>query len=114
MNGAPVTEGRVMFIPQGVKGDKAGKSGIGLLDKEGNFTMGTYSTKDGAVIGEHKVSVISLPGNGEVKAIGVADPEVVTVKAGESNTFLIDILPAKAGKGKAPGKQEDVGEDDED
>jgi hypothetical protein len=49
-NGAPVAEAGVMFAPQ------QGPSAMATTDAEGKFTL-TTANHDGALIGEHRVSI---------------------------------------------------------
>jgi hypothetical protein len=51
LDGAPVKKGTVMFVPS------LGRAGHGVIAPDGTFDVTTYSDGDGAVIGEHKISV---------------------------------------------------------
>lgn len=50
--GAAIESGTIMFFP--VAG---GKHAIGMISKEGTFTLSTYETGDGAIPGQHKVVI---------------------------------------------------------
>jgi hypothetical protein len=50
--GKPVTKGRVMFEPEG-----AGKDAFGDIQPDGSFVSTTYKKDDGAVVGNHRVSI---------------------------------------------------------
>lgn len=53
--GQPVPSGTVYFTPE-----TPGKRGAqGTIDSGGNFTLGTYTTSDGAYTGKHKVTVVA-------------------------------------------------------
>ena len=52
-NGKPLPYGTVSFQPE------AGLPAIGTIQSDGSFTLTTYSTGDGAIIGSHKVAVIA-------------------------------------------------------
>lgn len=53
--GQPVPSGTVYFTPE-----TPGKRGAqGTIDSGGTFTLGTYSTSDGAYTGKHKVTVVA-------------------------------------------------------
>lgn len=97
MNGQPVTAGRVVFFPTSPVGKGAGKPAQALLNEDGEFELRTYGRSDGAVIGEHRVTVLSTPdpSSGEdVQTLGTPNPAKVTVKAGEVNEFEI-VLTAR-------------------
>lgn len=51
-DGKPLAEGTVTFHPQG-----AGNPAVGLLDENGEFSLSTYTVDDGAVVGEHSVTI---------------------------------------------------------
>lgn len=63
LNGKPVADMVVTFTPVPGKtasvGDEntPGKSATGNTDAEGKFTLSTYERNDGALVGEHKVTV---------------------------------------------------------
>jgi hypothetical protein len=98
MNGQPVTSGRVLFFPTGTVGEGAGKPAQGLLDSEGEFELRTYEDGDGAVVGEHRVTVLSNPdpmSGGDAKSLGTPNPDRATVKAGETNEFDIELRPPR-------------------
>jgi hypothetical protein len=54
-NGQPVPGAHVSFVP----GDGSSRAAAGLTDANGKFTLGTFSTSDGAIVGQHKVGVIA-------------------------------------------------------
>lgn len=56
LQGEPVRGGTVTFHPKG-----AGNPGVGWLDEEGHFSVATYYDDDGAVVGEHSVTVDMPP-----------------------------------------------------
>lgn len=69
LNGQPVADMVVTFTPVPGKtatvGDdnQPGKSATGNTDAEGKFTLSTYERGDGALIGEHKVTVFGTGPN---------------------------------------------------
>lgn len=62
LDGAPVEGAAVMFMP--VAG---GRPAQGSTDAQGKFQLTTFDTHDGAIIGEHKVSVTKLETTGVVE-----------------------------------------------
>ncbi len=50
--GKPVTKGTITFEPEG-----AGKEASGEIQADGTFVLTTYKKDDGAVLGNHRVSV---------------------------------------------------------
>lgn len=99
--GKPVPYVTVYFEPLQVAKNKAitGKQGIGFADEDGQYVISTYGSKDGAVVGKHRVRV-GRPLGEDVKGfqcncvvndeINVVEVEVV---AGEENDFKIDLKP---------------------
>lgn len=53
LDGQPVTQGTVRFVPA------AGRGAKGTIQPDGSFTLGTYTDTDGASIGKHRVAIIS-------------------------------------------------------
>ncbi len=92
VDGQPLTHAKVMFAPL-AKGDDAhsGKAAMGVLNAEGSFILGTYGESDGAVVGEHSVTIINseptasaaVGNGGSVKAI----PKFARARA--SGTFEV-------------------------
>ncbi|QDT32954.1 transthyretin-like family protein [Thalassoglobus polymorphus] len=57
-DGSPVANVRVYFSPTASGKDaNVGKSGWGTTKENGEFTISTYGSEDGAVVGNHNVSV---------------------------------------------------------
>jgi hypothetical protein len=60
-NGQPVPGGFVFLTPvddpdqTGRRAGFAGKSAVGVVGADGTFMVGTYSERDGALIGPHKI-----------------------------------------------------------
>ena len=112
MNGAPVEAGRVMFYPVESKGENTGKPAQGQLDSSGYFELTTYSSGDGAVLGEHIVTVLKPGTEGEAGPLGAATPERVTVKADSDNNFDITLSAIKPGNGLPADPEEEDDEED--
>ncbi|TWT60034.1 carboxypeptidase-like regulatory domain-containing protein [Rubinisphaera italica] len=53
-NGSPVAQANVMFVPEN------GRPASGTSDDQGEFTLTTYTSGDGAQPGEHQVLVTKL------------------------------------------------------
>ena len=102
--GEPLTEGRVFFYPIKQSGGQSGNSGKfaqGMVESDGSYELSTYGNGDGAVVGDHRVTVLST-GAGDSKPLGAYDG-TVTVKADEDNTIDINLTEVKS-----------QGDDDED
>jgi hypothetical protein len=56
-NGQPVTKGSVIFTPDLGKGGQTGQVAVGQLESDGSFTLTTFDTGDGAILGQHIVTV---------------------------------------------------------
>lgn len=53
--GQPVESGRVVFTPTG--GGGTGQSASGMIGPDGSYTLTTFDEGDGAILGEHVVTV---------------------------------------------------------
>jgi hypothetical protein len=105
LDGNPVTGGKVMFAPiaQG-QNAKAGKPGFGALGPDGSFVISTYGVEDGAVVGNHWVSVMRNLKIGDSEQPStekpgmpferVTFPQQQTVVAGQENQVDIALTSA--------------------
>ncbi len=58
LDGRPLTQGKVMFAPVRTASNiEVGKPAIGVIQRDGSFVLTTYRNGDGAVVGEHWVTV---------------------------------------------------------
>jgi hypothetical protein len=56
LEGAPIAGGSLIFAPMGDgKSNIVGKSGQATIKSDGTYTVSTYGTDDGAIIGKHRV-----------------------------------------------------------
>jgi hypothetical protein len=103
-DGKPVAGAMVFFEPlQAGESAVAGKSGVGVTDENGVYTVSTYGTKDGAVIGKHRVRVGGGEGGGfecDCETNSEKDLMQVEVQADVDNTFDISLPPKKRARGR--------------
>ncbi len=59
-NGEPLPTGTVMFVPE------QGPAATGEIRPDGTYSLGTYGTNDGAVLGNHKVSITAIADMGDM------------------------------------------------
>jgi len=112
-NGKPLDKGEVIFTPDKDKGGTSGQVATGKIESDGSFTLTTFNTDDGAVLGQHVVTVIvptadikelnkprpdgSIPyilpkaGVPEKYAKGDSSPLRYTVEEGKQNNFEIPL-----------------------
>lgn len=58
-SGNPVSGGTIMFIPVPTDAKaNSGKAASGEIAEDGSFTLSTYGTNDGAIVGKHTVQVL--------------------------------------------------------
>lgn len=57
IDGVPLGGGRIVFAPVAAGQVNSGKVAHGRLDANGGFTLSTYGENDGAVVGEHWVTI---------------------------------------------------------
>ena len=71
-NGKPVSNARITFNPQPkdtTSSGNPGRAATDITDEQGRFTLTTYDTGDGAIVGEHKVQITFPPKRNERGAI---------------------------------------------
>ena len=99
-DGQPVANVRLVFSPIGKKGKiESGKSGLADAKEDGTFTVSTYGTEDGAVIGKHNVVVTSPHPEDfphftcSCETDGRKTVQEVEVTADGENNFTINLPP---------------------
>jgi len=77
----PLTQGKVMFAPI-ASGDglNAGKPAFGRIEPDGSYVLTTYHDEDGAIVGEHWVTIFGADKN-------VAQVTPVSNSSGVAPTF---------------------------
>lgn len=96
IDGKKLTQGKVMFAPVPKEGElNPGKPSFGHLEPDGSFTLSTYSSDDGAVVGEHGVTVVNqmeeASASNYPKFSRITLPRKFTVEAGKDNQIDIEI-----------------------
>jgi hypothetical protein len=58
-NGKPVKDAAITFspVPKSEEDKEPGKPATGFTDGEGNYVLSTYKPLDGALVGQHRVTV---------------------------------------------------------
>jgi len=70
-NGKPVTSGSVVFTPVGDSQGAGARIATGQIESDGSYTLTTYDTGDGAVLGQHIVTVESHGTGEDIKKLNV-------------------------------------------
>lgn len=123
IDGRPFVNGKVMFAPIAAGEQRlAGRTAISRVDEQGRYQLGTYEPGDGAVVGDHWVTLISLPPQHDADEFSPATlakaaaahpprafdrlgaPDKVTVVAGRDNQIDIALSLADV---KRLGRVED-------
>jgi hypothetical protein len=55
--GKALDKGEIIFTPEKNKGGPSGHVATGKIESDGSFTLTTFDTDDGAVLGQHVVTV---------------------------------------------------------
>lgn len=110
--GQPVANAIVFFQPVSKGESKSklvGKQGFSYTDDQGRFSIGTYDTADGAVVGKHSVRVAAGPAGTKCDCmlgdeIPVMDYEV---KADESHEVEVVLKKKTAAQMRMPTLEDD-------
>ena len=95
--GSPLASAGVSFVPDG-----EGRTASGETDSEGNYTLTTFETGDGAIPGNYKIMVSSPR---------ISDAELDKLKAaGTSTSQKSSTVPQKYGDIKTSGLTATVSE----
>ena len=57
--GEPLKRGSVTFTPDAAKGGSTGQNALGQIESDGSYELTTFNTGDGAILGQHVVTVQS-------------------------------------------------------
>ena len=57
--GKPLDGGHIVFTPAGGKGGETGQNATGEINSDGTYEMTTFNTGDGAILGQHIVTVVA-------------------------------------------------------
>jgi hypothetical protein len=63
--GQPVASGHIEFVPMSGKGGETGQSATGEISSDGSYEMTTFNTGDGAIVGQHVVTVVVRDKSGQ-------------------------------------------------
>ncbi len=89
-NGEPLRLGSVLFVPT-----EPGPTAQANLTSEGEFVLTTYEPGDGAVIGKHRIMVISLAEDGLNRPDDLSEPQAPE-EPGDPLP-LISVIPERYG-----------------
>src|SRR5262249_36723844 len=76
-NGRPVTSGTVTFTPLKGTGSESGHVATSPIESDASYTLTTFNTGDGAVLGQHAVTVTFREAGADLKTLNLnqgADP----------------------------------------
>jgi hypothetical protein len=96
VDGTPVTSGKVYFAPIAQSENRnVGKQGVGRIQSDGTFVVGTYELGDGAQIGPHRISIVDVEhktphGDLSFDRLFVPDRQFEVV-GGQENVFDIEL-----------------------
>ena len=103
LNNQPLPNGGIMFAPiaQGESAN-AGRIAVGRFQEDGSYILTTYDDGDGAVVGEHWVTIVNndednLP-DGVPSFARIQVPEKKVVAAGKENQIDITLSSAEIKK----------------
>ena len=75
LDGKPVADATVQFVPQ-----EKGRDATGQTDKSGEFAMTTFKSRDGVVPGEYKVVISPPTGVADTKAYTTSEDAMLAAK----------------------------------
>jgi hypothetical protein len=79
-NGKPVTGGSVMFTPAAGSGSDTARIATGQIEADGSYTLTTFDTGDGAVLGQHIVTVESRGDPEAMKKLNLQPGGIIAYK----------------------------------
>lgn len=94
--GKPLEGAEVVF-----RNEQAPRFAVGITDKHGRFRLTSFQTNDGAVVGEHKVTISKSKANPELSGASVENPSaaygqgMAAAASGKLDKIAKQELPAK-------------------
>jgi hypothetical protein len=86
--GTPLPRGTISFSPvSGSKGNSSGIGAIGQIGSDGTFELTTFDTGDGAVVGQHTVT-ISIQSDGAGSMKNMPSNPVESVKIAQQQNLI--------------------------
>ncbi len=89
VNGTPISGGKILFLPL-----EGGIQGIGKVRPDGTFTVGTFGSSDGALVGQHHLMLINvtLNDNDEKRfSYEMSDENPVAIDGNIKNIFEFEL-----------------------
>lgn len=83
VDGKPVTQGTIMFIPAD------GKAAVGSIGPDGHYTLTTFDDGDGALVGEHRVTILATTVGASSLAPATFEDEIALSTGKGGNRILI-------------------------
>ena len=97
--GKPLAAANVMFLP--VQG---GRPATATTDDRGRFTLTTFTTNDGALVGEHHVTIVKLDAPASSTPVPQSEPLSPAVPGIPTSTALpASQIPERYGKSATSG-----------
>jgi hypothetical protein len=86
--GAPVPRGTISFSPvRGEKGNQSSIGAVGTIGSDGTFELTTFNTGDGAVVGQHTVT-ISVQDDGAPALKNMPSNPLESVKVAQQQNLI--------------------------
>jgi hypothetical protein len=102
IEGQPLAHAKLMFSPVDAADNlNPGKPAFGLVQEDGSYSLTTFHPNDGAVVGEHWVTIVNLKQDSSriepesnrdrLQFSKLAVPRTVTVVAGQTNRIDLSL-----------------------
>lgn len=92
-NGQPLTRGSITFVPT-----QSGPTATGQIQPDGTYSLTTYEEGDGAILGSHRVMIVSMDEGSGLPEDAMTEPKL--------------LIPDKYGRDQTSGLTADVTEGD--
>lgn len=99
IDGVPMSGGRVMFAPIAKEGSMdAGRRAFGEIQADGRYVLGTASSDDGAVVGQHWITVYAPNREGTLPVINRTSTSSAAIPSFSRITVPSGAVEVLAGK----------------
>jgi hypothetical protein len=84
--GRPLASGAITFYPDEIRHEAAARPAMGVIDKDGQYSLSTFRSGDGVMPGSYRVSIESLTSERSIERPDAQDTWAIPERYGRTDT----------------------------
>jgi hypothetical protein len=93
--GRPLASGAITFYPDEARHEPGARPALGVIDKDGRYSLSTFRKGDGARPGSYRISIESLSGERSIERPDARETWAIPERYGRTDTSgLVATVPA--------------------